>query len=221
MAERLNLEGQMFGHWTALEYVGNSRWLCRCACGKEKKVKGSVLNRGRSLSCSCRRIANQTRHGGSRTPEYKIWSAFKDRCLNPANPGYARYGARGISVFPEWIASFGAFISHIGPRPSPKHSIDRIDNDRGYEPGNVRWATRKQQQRNIRTNRIVTFRGERMTLAQASERAGIPYVTMFSRLMRGWTVQEALGRAYRPNRPRSSRRVAGASTRTKTDTHYE
>jgi len=84
---------------------------------------------------------------GRRTPEYQAWQNMRARCMNAAHPKYARYGGRGITVCPEWD-SFPAFFDHIGPRPSADHSLDRIDNERGYEPGNVRWATRREQQLN-------------------------------------------------------------------------
>ena len=89
-------------------------------------------------------------HNASNTPEYRTWAGMKNRCLNPNNPRYKSYGGRGISVCSEWIESFSAFLSHVGLKPSPLHSIDRINNDGNYEPGNVRWATAKEQARNTR-----------------------------------------------------------------------
>ncbi len=103
-------------------------------------------------------------HGLSSSPEYWAWASMKARCLNVKSPQFADYGGRGISVSPEWVASFESFIAHIGRRPSPQHSIDRIENDGNYEPGNVRWATSATQNRNRRNNHWVTFNGKTLTL---------------------------------------------------------
>lgn len=96
------------------------------------------------------------RHGGNRTPEWYTWCGLRQRCLNPNNPAYPRYGGRGIGVAPEWLGKhgFSAFLEHVGKRPTPDHSLDRIDNDRGYEPGNVRWATAAQQAHNTRKTKL-------------------------------------------------------------------
>lgn len=90
------------------------------------------------------------RHGMTGTPEYNAWLKMRKRCGNPKDKAYRNYGARGIHVCPEWQRSFEAFFAHVGPKPSPDLSIDRIDNDRGYEPGNVRWADTSTQNRNRR-----------------------------------------------------------------------
>jgi hypothetical protein len=92
-----------------------------------------------------------TKHGLIHSAEYGAWVAAKGRCLNPKNRAFKNYGGRGISIAPEWVDDFAAFYSYLGPKPSPAHSLDRINNDRGYEPGNVRWATRVEQNRNRRT----------------------------------------------------------------------
>jgi hypothetical protein len=94
-------------------------------------------------------------HGLSGTPEHAAWGSARDRCTNPHSSSWANYGGRGIGMCPEWAASFEAFLAHIGPRPSPSHSLDRYpDNDGHYEPGNVRWATKREQDRNRRTTKL-------------------------------------------------------------------
>lgn len=128
--------------------------LCRCSCGTLRIIAVQTLKSGLSKSCGCARDAalaqrNKT-HGLSNLPEYKTWCGMKDRCHNPKNKHFKDYGGRGIVVCNEWREDFGAFFAHIGPKPSPELSVDRIDVNRGYEPGNVRWATASQQSRNRR-----------------------------------------------------------------------
>jgi hypothetical protein len=125
--------------------------LCRCDCGVTKEVSADAIRAGRQRSCGCAR----TVHGMSGTPEYRTWANLIDRCTNPCSKSYDRYGGRGIRVCDRWRASFEAFLADVGPRPSAKHSIDRYpDNDGHYEPGNVRWATRTEQQRNTSRARL-------------------------------------------------------------------
>jgi hypothetical protein len=107
------------------------------------------------------------------------------RCSNPNAKNYSRYGGRGISVCAEWAASFERFLSDVGPCPSSDHSIDRIDNDGGYEPGNVRWATRVEQMRNTSRADLVTYQGRTQTLGQWAVETGIPRGTIWNRIRRG------------------------------------
>lgn len=158
----INLVGLKFGRLlvTALEprTVRDRSWTCKCDCGRVVSVQGGNLRNNHTRSCGCLRneVTRQraTKHGYSRvkqrTPEYKTWCLMKDRCHNPRFLRYADWGGRGIKVCEEWLHDFVAFLDHVGPKPSSKHSIDRIDNDRGYEPGNVRWATALEQRYNRR-----------------------------------------------------------------------
>ena len=152
--------------------------------------------RGLSRSCGCLKaelapIYPRT-HGKRRSSEYAIWVNMIARCTKETRPDYARYGGRGIKVCERWRA-FENFYADMGPRPSPRHSLDRVDNDRNYEPGNVRWATATEQGRNQRSNRIVTYMGQPMTLSEACERAGLNEGTVRSRIDRyGWTAEAAL-----------------------------
>lgn len=128
-------------------YIGKcSVWLCRCECGKEFLERAQDLNKSsRSHGCGCH-IGES--HGLYGTYIYRTWYNAIQRCYNPKNPKFHRYGARGITMCKLWRESASAFAEYMGDRPSPQHSIDRINNDGNYEPGNVRWATRKQQAQN-------------------------------------------------------------------------
>ena len=149
--------GLRFGRLVVVERKGasaNSRhslWLCCCDCGEEKVVPAQRLTNGQTKSCGCWRRDLLSTHKRSRTALYKAWYAMLYRCRNPRAKAYKYYGGRGIGVWPEWdFVAFAAYVdTHLGPRP-PGMSLDRIDNDRGYEPGNLRWATRKQQRANRR-----------------------------------------------------------------------
>lgn len=125
-------------------------------------------------------------------PEHRTWQGIKTRCLNPKDKSYPRYGGRGITICEEWRASFWAFLEDVGPRPSPHHQIERIDNDRGYEPGNCRWATRSEQMRNKRNSALLTLNGITATQAEWSERTGIDRRLIHYRIKNGWSVAEAL-----------------------------
>lgn len=125
-------------------------------------------------------------------PEYNSWRAIVQRCTNPAHRSFARYGGRGVSMSPKWRASFEAFLADVGPRPARGDTLDRIDNARGYEPGNVRWASQTEQQRNRTNNRLMTLHGETMPLAAWAERIGLKKCTLLTRLHLGWTDERAL-----------------------------
>jgi hypothetical protein len=116
------------------------------------------------------------------TPEHMIWCSIKQRCFNPENKAYARYGGRGIVMCPEWRDSFERFIADVGMRPAPRLTLERLDNDKGYQPGNVRWATYKEQARNTRRNHRLTHGGETLTLVEWEERTGIKQHTIMARL---------------------------------------
>lgn len=128
----------------------------------------------------------------SHLQEYKIWIGIKERCNNPNSPVYKYYGGRGIFLALQFAESFQAFYEHVGPRPSPAHSIERKDVNRGYEPGNIIWATSKEQQRNRRNNKLLTFQGITATLSEWSEKTGLDRTLIAFRLKGNWTIEEAL-----------------------------
>jgi hypothetical protein len=160
---------------------------CLCECGSKSEVRSNALRRGKTKSCGCLFIEAITKHGLSGTPEYQCWDAIIQRCLNPRCANYKNYGGRGISVAEEWRGpgGFGLFMDHIGKRPSDKHSIDRIDNNGNYEPGNVRWATQEVQKRNTRIARLVEWNGKKITTNELSRAIGIAPGHIANLLRRG------------------------------------
>ncbi|WTW93672.1 hypothetical protein OG216_09905 [Streptomycetaceae bacterium NBC_01309] len=156
----IDLTGQTFGELTVQGRAENrqgaeARWHCTCSCGGSTTTTSSNLRRGQTVSCGCARARfnrkARTTHGACRTTEYEIWSSIIKRCENPNYHAYPNYGGRGITICPEWRADFAVFLRDVGYRPSKELSIDRIDNNGNYEPGNVRWATAKEQVANRRT----------------------------------------------------------------------
>ena len=182
--------------WNGIRFP---RVLCSCDCGNEVTVRESALRSGNTKSCGClhREVAAETclsrvAHGLKGIPEYRTWGHIIQRCTNPNNKAWHHYGGRGIRVCDRWRNSIDAFLEDMGRRPGPEYSIDRIDNDGNYEPGNCRWATKKVQQRNKRDNRLITCRGRTQCLGAWAEEAGIRWHTLRERLRRGWTVERAI-----------------------------
>lgn len=161
MSHLIDMTGVKIGRLTVIKKVHskntNARWLCRCDCGNEITVLGTTLRRGNSKSCGCYRAdywrEHLTRHGLCYTSVAHTWYGMRQRCSNNRNPAFKNYGARGISVCPEWEDSFETFYAYVSTLPhfgEKGRSLDRIDNDGNYEPGNVRWATPKEQSMNRR-----------------------------------------------------------------------
>lgn len=189
-----DLTGLAFGRLTVIAFAGSNRWHCQCECGSQRIVRGVHLRSGHTSSCGCRRkeVLNRTTHGLSGSPEFFVWWEMLRRCYDDSREQYERYGGRGITVCQLWRNSFSAFYSDMGPRPSPQHSIERIDNDRGYSKANCRWATVHEQCRNTRRTRNLTFRGVTMCLTDWAARIGISQPTLTKRLERGWSIERAL-----------------------------
>lgn len=155
-----DLTGKRFGRltaqWPAGKRIGSIVWLCLCDCGKLKLVGLVKLTSGNTRSCGCLQRECRITHGHSgvagqkRSPEYLAWANMIQRCTNPKYPQWKDYGGREITVCPQWRESFAAFLKDVGFRPNPNLTIDRENNDGNYEPGNVRWVTRKVQSNNQR-----------------------------------------------------------------------
>jgi len=190
-----DLTGMIFDRLTVVGFYdvnekGLWRWLCKCSCGKLTVKVGASIQRSKNRSCGCLGrelfIKAKTVHGRCRTPEHYIWGGVIARCLDVNNKAYPHYGGRGIKMCDRWRNSFVAFFEDMGPRPSPGHSLDRYpDNNGNYEPGNCRWATLSEQNRNKRTNRLLTFDGITKTITEWSEITGLPFNTINNRIIRG------------------------------------
>lgn len=200
-----DLTGKTFGRWTVLGPASNNDghyyWRCRCECGSMKNVYGPSLKRGKSTGCGCyfrqRLIERNTTHGKHYDPANRVWVAVIQRCTNPNCSSYHKYGALGIRVCKRWRESFKAFLEDMGPRPCGT-TIDRIDNDGHYEPGNCRWATPKQQARNTSRNVFITHNGDTLTISAWAERLGFNNVTLWTRIRRlNWPIEEALTKPLR------------------------
>lgn len=196
-----DLTGKQFGRLTVEkrdDIENRVAWRCVCICGGTKHLlTGALTSVKGTRSCGCiqKEVMREIRtsHGMCGTYLYRTWALIIQRCRNPNNPAFANYGARGINICKDWELSFEQFQKDVGPRPSPAFSLDRIDNDDGYHPANMRWATRTQQARNRRSNRILAVNGVSRCIAEWSELTGVNRATIESRLDKwGWSPEKAI-----------------------------
>lgn len=178
-------------------------FLCTCDCGQAVSAKAHALSSGDKISCGCAKSgptceSGMRTHGRTGDATYRCWQSVVRRCTNPAATGYETYGGRGIRVCDQW-RTFEGFLADMGDRPTPDYSVERIDTNGHYEPGNCKWATRREQANNTTRNRYIEFRGERMTVTEWAGRLGIPEKTLTNRLNRGWTVDRAFAEPWHPN----------------------
>lgn len=185
--------GKSFGRWFVLKEDGRRHravmYLCRCSCGTERRISGTSLRRGITSSCGCIKKEKMTRHGKSKSIAYKIWNGMMMRCSNPNNAKHKYYGKRGISVCKEWH-DFVNFYKDMGDRPSPKHQIDRIDNNKGYSKSNCRWVTSKQNNDNRRNSRIIEYLGKSQSIKDWCNELNIDYAKACYRYRAGKTPEE-------------------------------
>ena len=215
--------GQKYGRWTQLGpsfylKINDSRprrlVVVECECGLITVVVEEKLRHRQSTQCNrcSQRFGKRHRIGGGRkthgkvgTTEYTCWAAIISRCENQNARDFHNYGGRGILVCKRWRKSFIAFLDDMGAKPSPKHQIDRIDNDGNYEPGNCHWVTAKQNRRNTRTNAYVDYNGRRISAAELHELLPhIGYRTIIRKLKAGWTGDEIAKAQLRPAQQREA-----------------
>lgn len=203
MARREDVTGNRYGRFVVTGEApqrGHHRYVfARCDCGTEKNVCLDSLRGGGTVSCGCfLSDINKSRstHGwarrGPKPSEYTTWCSMIRRCANPRDSAFYRYGGRGITVCERWRHDFAAFLADMGPKPSAKHSIDRIDNDGPYSPENCRWATLTEQGRNTRRNRVIEAFGERMCSSAWQEKTGVLAITARRRVARGVSPEVAV-----------------------------
>lgn len=199
MPKIIDMTGQVFGHLTVLSRVpatGQARWLCACRCGKETIQAGYDLRKGVVKSCGCmkkeRLGAYSKTHGMTGTREYMAWVNMRNRCLRPGVRGYERYGAVGITVCRTWANSFENFFSDMGACPNG-HTLDRIDNSKGYDPSNCRWAPLSVQSNNKNRIKVATFNGATKSIAEWCRELNLPHRTIRARIYElGWQPEIAL-----------------------------
>jgi hypothetical protein len=199
---RRELKGQRFGRlvaecrflWPGQDiWPGQDLWVFRCDCGEEVALPASYVTRGDTKSCGCLQseVARRRlwKHGHKAhkkvSPEYRTWAGMRTRCLDEGHHSYRNYGARGITICERWLESFEAFFEDMGPKPSPKHEIERVDNDGPYSPENCVWATHGQQMANTRATRLLTVNGQTLPIKVWARTTGINPATLYSRINAG------------------------------------
>lgn len=185
----IDISGKSFGEWTVLSHSGNGKWECKCSCGKVSVVGGAQLRSGKSARCkSCANVGRAFSHGQASekngfTHKYRAWLSMLCRTSDKTSPRAKWYS--DVPVHPEWKTDFASFNTDVPEPPSDEHTLDRIKGELGYVPGNVRWATKTEQARNRRSNRMLTIDGETMCISAWAERLGIGDSTLRYRLKHG------------------------------------
>lgn len=199
-----DLTSQRFGRWTALEISGRNRhnqilWLCLCDCGNLSKIPSGTLSSGRSKSCGClhKEIVSvkQTTHGLYSHPLYRTWNSMVHRCCSPTDKDYLSYGGRGISVFDRWTDNPLEFINYASSLPNcgtEGYTLDRIDNNGNYEPGNIKFSTSLEQGNNKRSCQYFTYLNKTQCLSAWSREFGITRYVLSRRIKKGWSIEKAL-----------------------------
>jgi hypothetical protein len=203
----VDLTGKKFGRLTVKKYVGRNHngknaWLCECKCGNFSTPITSYLTGGYTKSCGCLNVENRkkaiTTHGKHKSTEYRAYYNMLTRCYYTSYAGYARYGGRGIKVCKRWIngtnnkTGFEYFLADMGLRPAKNMSLDRINNDRNYEPSNCKWSTRTEQNSNKCNNLIYVWNGDIITLKELCNITKASYDLARHRLKYNWSIEDAL-----------------------------
>lgn len=202
--------GDVYGRLTVIAHdvktssIDRKSWFCRCECGVVCTVREENLRSGNTLSCGCLKrelvSTRRTKHGMSRSPEYRSWCHILDRCNNPNDKKFPYYGGQGIKNL---FSSFEEFYEVLGPQPTPQHTVDRYPNNRGnYEPGNVRWATPTEQASNRRSNAYLTLNGQTLTIDEWEKALGWKHGVIHGRLKMGWSVEKTLTTPVKYLKPR-------------------
>ncbi|KKM98525.1 hypothetical protein LCGC14_1157150 [marine sediment metagenome] len=197
--KRIDLTGKKFNRLLVLGFshlnnYGVLYWHVKCDCGNKRAVRGSSLKNGHTKSCSCfhKEITSKTfkKHGRCGESIYGIWNSMKQRCLNINDSAYKYYGGRGINVCERWM-KFENFIKDMGERPEDL-TLERKNNNGDYTPRNCKWATRKEQNNNNRSNRILKYNGLSLTIAQWADKLKIKPNTLNNRVFREWSTERSL-----------------------------
>ena len=200
MAKFIDITGNRYGSLTVLEKYdttpsGVARWLCKCDCGNTAIVRGGNLKSGAVKSCGCLRhkAVNKT-HGASKTRLYTIWYKMRNRCNNPKDLVYNRYGGRGITVCEEWNNSFESFREWaVSQGYKEELTIERVDNNKGYSPENCVWATAKTQANNRRSCVTFSHNGKTQNLMQWCKELDLDYKLVHNRIHKlGWNFERAI-----------------------------
>lgn len=194
--------GERYGRLTVIAMAGKTPsgrtlWRCKCDCGRETVVSGSNLGQGRQVSCGCKRREQAGKmnfsHGASKTRLYSIWTNMITRTTNPNGTAFHRYGGRGIKMCPEWRRSFEAFQDWaLANGYNEDLTIDRIDNDGDYTPDNCRWITWHEQFNHRSDTRLITYKGETLSIAQWADKLNLPKSALYQRFYSGWPTERAL-----------------------------
>lgn len=200
-----NLIGNQYGFLEVVGLAPNGKlpgayWFCKCSCGSIIPVRANSLKSGYNKSCGCKtkEMISKTskRHGKIKHDLYYVWAGMKKRCENPNHEYYSRYGGRGITICERW-QNIDNFIEDMNPRPSPKYTIERMDNNKGYSLENCRWATKLEQCSNKSNNRYIEYNNEKLTISQWARKLGINKGTLRDRLDSGWAVEDVLFKEVR------------------------
>lgn len=194
--------GQKLFKLTVLEKVG-CKWKCLCDCGNTKLITTTQLKKGMSKSCGCFRKEFRRTHGHSSTAIYRAWHQMRRRCEDPKHPKFSYYGGKGVKLCQKW-QTFEGFLEDMGERPTPVHTIDRIDGDGDYCKENCRWATRLEQAQNFSSNRNFSFGVRSQSLSAWARESGINMKTLQYRLDAEWPAEEIFRKPYRKSHKKKS-----------------